>query len=711
MEAKVHDPISNSIKRRDHDEKMTGEAIYVGDYPEDASLCGKLLRSKVAKARIVKVNLPKLPEGYFYIDHTDVPGVNVVALGLGDMPVFADKTVEYIGDPIGMFAGPDEKVVDRLLAETVVDVEELEANLDPLTSTEVFYDYNYEKGDVDKAFAEADHIVEERFKTGMQEIAYMETQGMIAEPMLEENRIYLHGSMQCPYYVFNALKQVLNYESDQIRVKQDVTGGGFGGKEDWPSILACQVAVAALKCKQPVRLIYERREDMAYSSKRHPSYSWYKMAVKDGKVTALDFDITYDGGAYSTLSMVVLQRGIICCNGVYYIPNMRVHGKAVKTNAVPFGAYRGFGAPQIFYSSDLMMTHVAKKLGLDPLEFKINNFAKQGDKTSTEGLFHEPVPLPAMADEVDAISEFRRKYKEYSKPQSGRYRMGIGISFDFHGCGFTGSGERDIIKAVMKMHKFPDGRVVALCSNTDIGQGLRTTFPKIMHKELKELGVPLENCLYEYPDTDIVPDSGPTVASRSMMNVGELVRRCAKKLKEIWKDGEDQWVEDRFVQPDFQIPFSISNFKGDAYPTYSWGANVCEVKVDTWSGMTELVGGYGIFDVGTPIDYNIVIGQMEGGFVQGLGHATEIMNYDAKGCIRNDSFADYIVPTAVDVAKLHMDLHVEPYEYGPYGAKGAGELPTVGVQASYAMAMEQALSNTMNHLPITVEDVINALKK
>lgn len=469
--------------------------------------------------------------------------------------------------------------------------------------------------------------------------------------------------------------------------------------------------MAAKKCGKPVRCVFDRREDLEFTSKRHPSLCTYKVAVKDGKVTAMDIDVKFNGGAYTTLSAVVLQRGIICADGVYNIENLHVHGRALKTNTTPCGAYRGFGAPQTFFAVEMMMDHIAKDLGVDTLEFKEAHLVKQGDATSTSGKYHFPVPLPAMVDEVDKACDLRRKHKEYAKPQTGRYRRGIGFSMHFHGAGFTGSGERDLIKAVARLHKYKDGTVEVLASNGEIGQGLRTTFPKIV---AHELNLPLEKVFYDHPDTSRVPDSGPTVASRSLMTVGELLRRAAIKLRTEWKDGEDQIVEEKFVEPDFMIPFYLDKFRGDAYPTYAWGAQAIEVEVDTYTGLAKILGAYASFDVGTPMDYNIVMGQMEGGFLQGIGYAsTEFMNYDNKGRIRNNSFSDYLIPTAVDVPVLNCQLHVEEYPFGPYGAKGAGELPLVGAAPAYVEAIEQALGGDirLHHAPFTAEDTIKALAK
>ena len=699
--------IARPVVKKDHYEKITGEALYVADYPDEGVLTGRILHSPYAKARVKGVKLPDLPAGYTWVDASDVPGDNNVNIVKDDCPVFCRETVEYIGEAVGMLVGPDRAVIDGLLADITVDYEVLEPVLDVKKSDTVFFNYDYEKGEVDKAFKEADKVYEESFHTGYQEQGYLETQGMIAMPD-DQGRMFVHGSMQCVYYVHNAVARVMGTGTDKVRVLQDATGGGFGGKEAFPSILACQTAVAANKVKAPVRCVFDRREDMEFTSKRHPSDTVYKVAVKDGRITAMDIDVIFNAGAYTTLSAVVLQRGLICADGVYNIENLRVHGQARKTNTSPCGAYRGFGAPQTFFAVEMMMDHIAKDLGKDSLEFKEEHLVKQGDATSTSGQYHFPVPIPDMIDEVDKASDFRKKHKQYALPQSGRFRRGIGMSLYFHGAGFTGAGERDIIKAVVKLRKNADGTVEVLGSNGEIGQGLRTTFPKIV---AKELGIPLEKVRYDWPDTGKVPDSGPTVASRSLMVVGELLRRAAIKLRNEWKDGEEQEVEERFKEPDFVIPFNLEQFKGDAYPTYAWGVVAVEVELDTLTGLSRVVEATGSFDVGTPADYNIVMGQMEGGFLQGIGYASiEQMDYDDKGRIRNNSYADYLMPTSQDVPKLNCILHVEKYPDGPYGAKGAGELPLVGAPAAYLEAMEQAIGADFNHIPFTAEDAINALK-
>ena len=695
--------ISKSVVKTDHQPKIDGSALYVGDYPQEGMLYGRIVRSPYARARVVQIKPYALPEGYFTVDHRDVPGINEVHIVKDDTPVYAEEIVEYIGDPVLMVVGPDEQEVLRIASEIEVVYEQLPAVLNVRDSETAFFDYNFGKGDPDTAFAEADKVYEEEFETGYQEQAYLEPQGMIAT--FADSKLSIHGSLQCPYYVHGAIAKALGLTPDRVRVVQDVTGGGFGGKEAYPSILACQVAVAAYRAGgKPVRVIFDRREDMEFTSKRHPSLSTYRVAVKDGRVTAMDIDVIFNAGGYTTLSAVVLQRGIIASPGVYKVENIRVRGRAMKTNTVPTGAYRGFGAPQTFFAVEMMMNHIARDLGEEPLAFKQRHLVKQGDPTSTGGIYHFPVPLPEMIAEVEQMSGYSQKRTEYNAAKPGRYRRGVGIALWFHGAGFTGSGERDHIKAVTRLHKSADGRVEILASQSDIGQGIKTTLCKIV---ANELNLPLDHVTYNNPDTDRVPDSGPTVASRSLMTVGELLRRAAIRLRSEWKDAEDQTVEERFVEPDFVIPFYIEKFQGDAYPTYAWAVSAVEVEVDTLTGVNKVLGAWASFDVGTPIDYNIVVGQMEGGLLQGLGYASmEQMAADQTGRIRNNSFSDYIIPTSVDVPVLQVKMHVEEYPLGPYGAKGAGELPLVGMPAAYMAAMEQALHQSIQHIPFSAEDAL-----
>ena len=698
-------PISRSIHKTDHSDKTAGSAMYICDHPATGNLFGRILRSGIAKGIVKNVKLPELPPGYFYVDKNDVKGANEVHMIQDDTPVFTDH-VEYIGEPIGMLVGDNERELSKLLKKIEVEYEELTPVFDPRKSDTTFFDFTINRGDINEAFKNADKVLEGSYETGHQEHIYLETNGMVAE--YRDGKLHIHGSLQCPYYVQRAVVHAMGFEPDDVIVRQAVTGGGFGGKEDFPSVLACQAAVAAYKANgKAVRVIFEREEDIIATSKRHPSYCTYKAAIKDGKITAMDIDVILDAGAYTTMSMVVLQRATIGACGVYNIPNLHTRGRAIKTNTVANGAFRGFGGPQVFFAIEMMMTHIAKELGIDSADLKKAYFARQGQPSSTSGKYHFPVPLPAMMDDVLRDSDYYRKMDEF-KTQKGRYKRGIGLSAVFHGAGFTGNGERDIIKAVAKLHKYADGKVEVLTGNTDMGQGLTTTFKKIV---ARELDMSPEEIIIELADTSRVPDSGPTVASRSIMVVGELLRRAAIRLKAEWKDGEEQTITQFYEHPDFMIPFDADNFTGDAYPTYSWAVSAVEVEIDTFTGCISIPGVWGSFDVGTPIDENIVIGQMEGGFVQCIGWAVMENCSPRNGRIGNKKLCDYIIPTALDVSNINTRLYVEEYPEGPYGAKGAGEMSHVGGAPALIEAIQNALGVNIYKLPFMPEDVMDVLRE
>jgi CO/xanthine dehydrogenase Mo-binding subunit len=330
---------------------------------------------------------------------------------------------------------------------------------------------------------------------------------------------------------------------------------------------------------------------------------------------------------------------------------------------------------------------------------------KTGDDTCTGGKFTYDVKLEEMLQKAEKISNFSKKYEKYSK-ENGIKRKGIGMSIFLHGCGFTGSGERDFIKAKVKLLKHKNDEVEILVANTDMGQGLQTTFKKIV---AKVLNLDYQKIIYENPDTDRVPDSGPTVASRSIMVVGKLLERAAIRLKESWIRGEEQLIEENYKHPDL-IPWNITKFNGDAYPSYSWGINVVEVEFNTITAVTDVIGIYTVFDIGIPIDETIMEGQIQGGVIQGLGYGScENMECDETGKIKQHSITDYIIPTAKDVVNIKNELVDNPCDLGPFGAKGAGELTLVGTAPAYANAIENALGVKVNRLPVTPEWIMEAI--
>jgi CO/xanthine dehydrogenase Mo-binding subunit len=762
--------ISAPVRRIDAEEKIAGRTRYLADLSFPGLLYARLLRSTRARARIRRIVIPELPEGYRIVDRRDVPGRNRVALIRLDWPAFAEDRVDFIGEVILLLAGPDREELQRLHDAIRVEYEDLPPAFTPEEAERLeggsifgpdnlYADYTLVKGDPEAGFARAARVVEEVCRTGFQEHVYLEPQSMVGA--WEGGRVVLYGSLQCPYYVHRAAVTILGCPEDGVRVVQTPTGGGFGGKEDYPEIIGAPLAVAAWRIRRPIQLVLDRREDLAFTSKRHPSEIRYRTALDgSGSILATEIDIRLNGGAHESYSAVVLQRALFTSTNVYDIPGVRVRARAYATNVVPSGAFRGFGAPQAIFGMETHLLHIARELGEDPLELKRRHFLKQGSATVTGGAIHEPVMLGEMLRRIEAMSGYREKQRAYGglgggsgrshcgnrrfplsrivrgrspasrfctggrraagamqKPQAsakqnreavlqeGGSRRGVGLSVFLHGCGFTGDGEQTLIKARVRLRRQADGRVEILAANTEIGQGFATTGRKIV---AGVLGLPLEAVLYRDPDTDRVPDSGPTVASRSTMVVGYLLQEAARELKDRWAEPGEPAVEKRYAPPPW-LRWNQETFQGDAYPAYGWGVNVVEVEVDPVTGEVRVLGTWAVYDVGTAVDRRIVEGQAAGGMVQGLGFAGLERLSLKDGRFEQATLADYPIPTALDFPPLAVDLVDNPYPYGPFGAKGAGELTFDGAAPAFLAAVEQATGCRFSEVPLTPEAILAAL--
>src|ERR1700726_3469555 len=392
-----------------------------------------------------------------------------------------------------------------------------------------FKSYLIEKGDMESALKNADYIVEAEYTTGAQEQLYIENNGMIAafDP---QQGITVWGSLQCPYYVHKALMELCGLPEDRVRVVQMETGGAFGGKEDYPSMLAAHATLLAIKSGKPVKIVYDRMEDMAATTKRHPSRTRHRTAVsKDGKILGGEIEFTIDGGAYKTLTPVVLSRGALHAGGPYYWPSVRIRAKSVATNAPPHGAFRGFGAPQSLFAMERHMDFIAHTLGISPIEVRRRNFLRPGQTTTTEQVVQEQIDLGKLLDRALELAEYRAKKDTFTKENlNADKKKGIGIAAFLHGAGFTGSGER-YLNSLVGVETCPGGTVRVLVSSTEFGQGTKTVLCQIA---AEALGLPYESVEIASADTNQVPNSGPTVASRTVMVVGKLVQSAALGIKQ-----------------------------------------------------------------------------------------------------------------------------------------------------------------------------------
>lgn len=706
--------ISEPIRRLDGAEKIAGLARYCADIRLDGLLFAKTLRSDRPRALIVGIDRPPLPDGYWIVDHRDIPGRNTLPAAIEDQPFLAADRVNYIGEPILLVIGPDKQVILDILAQIKVHYQDLRPILsidDALACTDdfiyanspCFVDYAFGKGDLEAAAKRASQQVTDEITTGHQEQAYIETQGVIGA--CEGQRIAVFGSLQCPYYLKSALVQAFGWAEDRVRVVQLPTGGAFGGKEEFPSLPGVHAALAAYKTGHPVQVVYDREEDIICTTKRHPGQIRLTSYLdSQGRIIGRDIDIQLDGGAYAGLSGVVLQRSLFAVCGVYDVPHLRLRGRVFATNQVVSGAFRGFGGPQAFFAIEMHMESIARRLNMDSLVLKQRHFFRQGDSSSTGGIFRSPIVLDKIIERLEAISDYRRKHARYAAESSGsagQPRRGIGCSVFFHGCGFTGAGERDFLHPTVRLEKYADDTVEIFVSSTEMGQGSLTTLRKVV---ARALDIPVSRVRHTYPDTDTAPDSGPTVASRTAMIVGRLLQDCAEKARQRWAEPAFL-IEQTFTYP-AKLEWDKDRLLGDAYLEYAWGANVVEVTIDPLSFAPTVTGIWAVFDCGTPLDSQIVQGQVEGGIVQGLGYGSLEVMRTVGGRLQQTSLTNYIIPTSRDFPPVIYELVDNPYENGPSGARGIGELTLIGAAPALALAVRQAVGQPVCQLPVTPEYVM-----
>jgi CO/xanthine dehydrogenase Mo-binding subunit len=644
-----------------------------------------------------------------------VPGANVIAMLAEDMPLLAAREVEHVGEALLLVAAPDEATLHAALAAIRPRIAPREPVLDARDAQRVFKRLVIQKGDASAVLARAERVIEGEYETGTQEQMYIEPQGVVALPPDADGTLVVRGSMQCPYYVQKALCRAFALPAERVRVVQEATGGGFGGKEDYPSVLACHAALLALRSGRPVSMIYDRHEDLVATPKRHPSRVRHRTAVdREGRLLAMEIEVLLDGGAYTTLSPVVLSRGCIHAAGPYRCDHVRIEGRAVATNHVPYGAFRGFGAPQTCFAIERHMDLIARELGLHPYELRRRNLLREGDTTATGQVLRESVGSQPVMERIAEVTGFDRH--AWRAPRTGRVRRGMGLSFFFHGAGFTGAGET-LLQGKVALELDPEGRVVVRAASTEFGQGTETLFRAIA---CDALGCEPDDVLVAQPDTHAVPNSGPTVASRTCMVVGGVLARACRDLRArigggtfreraraFVATGKDSRVEARY-EPPATLEWNEETYTGDAYPAYGWAADVAEVEVDLDTFEVRVTRFTSAVDCGTAIQPQMVVGQFEGGSLQAIGFAHLEVVTTRAGRFLQDRMATCIIPTALDAPDFRTELVPVPFSRGPFGAKGVGEMPMDGGAPAVLSAIEDALGLHVTVVPATPERLCEA---
>lgn len=754
--------VGKSVPRKDVIEKVTGEARYIDDYYLPDMLYGRIVMSGVPHAVIKKISIPEVRQGETVLTSKDIPGENQVGVMRRDHQFLAEKVVRYRHEPVALIAAPSLQRLSEIEKGITLQYE----NRTPVFHYEdalkddaplihedgnVPIKYHLRNGDVDSAFSRSAFTIERHFTTPYQEQLYIEPQGVLA--FKRDQVMYVYGSLQCPFYVRKAVAAVLGVPLASVRVIQTPLGGAFGGKEDVPNEHCSAAALLSLKTGRPVKIIYERSEDIMRTSKRHRMYMNYRYGCdKKGKLLAARAEIFADIGAYATLSPAVIFRSFAHALGPYVIPCARVDIFGVYTNNQPVGAFRGFGTPQVVSAHESMMDELAKEAGIDPLEFRKINILRYGDKTVHGQKLNDSVGLEKT---LQAIEPYYREMKiqaEKHNRQNKKSSMGVGLSSIFYGNGLGVVGKAiDTSGSLVQVNQ--DGSVYIANGCVDMGQGAITVLSQIA---ADGLGFPVEAIFPNFSvDTGIVQDSGPTVASRTTVMCGNALLDACRKIKlrllnvaaqmlneegkseiraeeldlsegKLLHNGREiQGINyEKIVQgcltrhiklaetgwyevPDTQI--DLNTGLGSTYYVFCFAAQVILAEIDKGTGEVTLKKIVSAHDLGKTVNPRLAEGQIYGGVVQGMGYMLYENLICREGRFLNPTMTDYIVPSIQDIPEIIPIIVEEPSRDGPYGVKGIGEPSLIPIAGSVPNAIADALDERLYHPPFLPEKVKEVL--
>lgn len=739
--------------------KVLGTAKYIEDIYLPNMLHGKLFRSKLPHAKILKIDIEKakrLPGVKAVVTADDAPKKRFYWL-LSDQTVFAQEKVRYIGQPVAAVAATDLNIAEEAISLIEVEYEELPAVFsakeamqpgapiihEELKSYKTMVDgviryenvcthIKIEQGDIEDGFKQADHIFENEFETQAAYVGYLEPHGVLAnyEP---DGKITVWANTQTPFATRWELADIFEIPMSKIRVIAPCIGGGFGGKT-YMYLEPYGVLLSKISGK-PVRIILDREEDIIDGRYRHPCNMKVKTGVKkDGAITARQFNLIYDAGAFACEGPGITRYGAVYCPGPYRTPNLKVDSYCVYTNKVPFSAYRGYGVPQSVFAGESQLDIIAKELGIDPLELRLKNAVKEGD---LQPVLEHKMEGVAYMDTLNLVRKASNWGEKLAKNQ------GRGLASMIYTCGGFSSS------ATVKVNE--DGSVILLTGATDIGQGSNTVLSQIV---AEELGIELKNVFIVSADTETTPFDVGTFGDTCTHDAGNAVRLAAKDAKNqllehvsemLEANVEDLIVEDGRIyvkgSPDkaksiAEISLERHYFEGGPVvgrgtflekappqfrlvqgntfpPSFSpstFASQVAEVEVDPRTGKVSILNFYGAHDCGQPINIMNVEGQIEGAAAQGIGYALTEEIYFDKGKILNSDLLNYKMPTSVDIPNIVPMVPENYYPGGPFGAKGVGEPGLIPAAPAIANAIFDAVGVRITSLPITPEKILKALK-
>ncbi len=752
--------VGTKVRRLDAYEKVTGKAVYGDDITLPNMLHAAVRHADIPVGKILRIDTSKaksLDGVVSILLHDDIPTVKKVGPIRRDHKVIVKDRVHFIGDVIAIVAAETQETARKAADLIEIEYEEETGIYDPREAlkpdaklvhpeykSNLVVHYPLRKGNVQKAFDEAEIIFKREYKTPYQEHAAIEPEVVVTVPNHQVRGIDVYGSIQNPFTTRKVVSIFTDLKLNQINVIGSTMGGSFGGKDDIINVMSCRAAALSLETGRPVKLAYTREQAMKEGYKRHPYFLNYKLAVrKDGKITGMKINIVADSGAYSSQSFFVTWRSVVQATGPYEIENVETDIKAAYTNKPYTAAFRGFGSPQIIFAQESMMDELAEELGLTPYEIrKINGF-KQGSKTASgQALTEHKVSLMEVIDKALEKADYFNKLKEYEEfnKTSRRFKKGIGFSCSYRGSSLGAEGV-DTTSAIVSVQA--DGSLYIMTGLNENGQGLRTTYAIVA---AETLGCTMDDIQFLTPQTANIADGGPTVASRGTIAGGNAVKNACDKIKNnifnvikdkfgvkeidelIWADNKITLKAGGEMNMDFadavqmtlnegvntsaygwwkspDVSWDEETGQGNAYFTYVYGCQVAETQVDTSTGKIDMLNMVAAHDVGRVINRVGAEGQVYGGVAQGIGYGL-LENFSVQnGKVKSENFDEYLLPTIKDIPNIDAILVENPDKYGPYGAKSLGE-PTLELgSAAINNSVKFALKKNYTANPLTLERV------
>jgi CO/xanthine dehydrogenase Mo-binding subunit len=663
---------------------------------------------------------------------------------LADQPVFAEGEARYRGESVAMVVGEPGVIETLDLTDFPVTWQELiplmtpeEAVTDGAALLHRGRDRNVlirglvERGDLQAAFDTAETIVEGEFTTGFIEHAYIEPEAGFARRV--GDRLEVHATTQTPHMDLLEVAEILALDPAQVRIIPTAVGGGFGGKLDIS--LQPFLALAAWRLNRPVRMTYTRPESMMSTTKRHPAQMRVRVgASAEGKLVAMDFEATFNTGAYSSWGPTVANRVPVHAGGPYVYEAYRARTAAVHTNCPPSGAFRGFGVPQAAIAQECLFDEVADAVGIDRLEFRLRNALTARQPTVTGQVFEAGVGFVDCLEALRPVWKSARAEAASFNDRADGKRRGVGVAGLWYGCGNTSLPNPSTIKVGLDRK----GRIVLFQGAVDIGQGANTVISQIC---ADAVGVPLEAVIRIGADTDTTPDAGKTSASRQTFVSGNAAFAAGQSLRKqvlalvgaseessFEVEGSDFLIHDRgqvkridlnalpAVEGDLVAVATASydppttpldeQGQGEPYALFGFGAQLTELEVDLELGTVRLLKITAAHDVGRAVNPGLLEGQIEGGIAQGIGLA--LMEEYIPG--RTENLHDYLIPTIGDVPEVASILIESNDPRGPYGAKGIGEHSLIPTAPSILNALRDAIGVGIRRLPATPDRVLAAIR-